>query len=231
MSGAIAKVFDVPWTIRDTLAAMALVLVATVLTAILLHFVYEASVLQRGSALIPVVLMALQLGMLGVVWYFVTRRQAPTFAALGLVRARGRWALAMPWVALLGSLFFGAFYVGVVTAAGADFLLPPGLPSEPLGEGPVRWANFTIIGIVAPFAEELFFRAFMLAAFVNGLGVLRGAVGGSAIFAVSHGNIAILVPTFVSGLLLSWLYLRTRSLGPPFTAHAAQNLLALSVAG
>ena len=209
---------------------LALVLVSTVLAANLLHLVQGGSVLQSGSALIPVVLMTLQLLMLAAVWYFVMRKHAAPFPALGMVRPRGRWALAWPWVALSGSLLFGALYVGAVTAGGAEFLLPPALPLESLGEGPVRWANFTIIGVAAPFAEEVFFRAFMLAAFVNGLGVFRGAVAGSAVFAVSHGDIAILVPTFVSGLFLSWLYLKTRSLGPPFTAHAAQNLLALSVA-
>jgi membrane protease YdiL (CAAX protease family) len=37
------------------------------------------------------------------------------------------------------------------------------------------------------------------------------------------------IPLFVTGLLLSWLYLRTGSIWPPFAAHAAQNLLALAV--
>ena len=50
-----------------------------------------------------------------------------------------------------------------------------------------------------------------------------------AIFAASHGNVSILVPVFVSCLILSWLYLKTRSQIPSFTAHAAQNILALSV--
>jgi len=87
-----------------------------------------------------------------------------------------------------------------------------------------------VIGVAAPFAEEVFFRGFMLAAFVNALGVLRGSLVGSAVFALSHGNIALLAPTFVSGLFLAWLYLTTRSLGPSFAAHAVQNLLALSLA-
>ena len=222
--------FDVPWKVRDTMYAIALVLVATLLTANLLHFVQDESVLRSGSAIVPAVLMLLQLLMLAVVWYFVAGKYSAPPRALGLVWTRGRRALALPGVALLGSILFSALYVAVVGAAGAEFLLPPPIPSEPLGEGPVRWANFMVIGVAAPFTEEIFFRAFMLAALVNALGTLRGAVAGSAVFAVSHGNIAILVPTFVSGLLLSWLYITTRSVGPPFIAHAAQNLLALSVA-
>ena len=35
--------------------------------------------------------------------------------------------------------------------------------------------------------------------------------------------VGVLIPAFVSGLLLSWLYVKTRSIVPPIIAHAAQN--------
>ena len=41
--------------------------------------------------------------------------------------------------------------------------------------------------------------------------------------------VGVLVPAFVSGLILSWLYLKTGSIVPPVIAHAAQNLLVLAV--
>ena len=50
----------------------------------------------------------------------------------------------------------------------------------------------------------------------------------SAVFAAAHASLAVVLPLFVIGLLLSWLYLRTGSIWPPFAAHAAQNLLALA---
>jgi membrane protease YdiL (CAAX protease family) len=58
---------------------------------------------------------------------------------------------------------------------------------------------------------------------------LWGVCGASALlFAFSHGAVGLLVPVFVSGLLLAWLFLRSRSLGASMTAHALQNALAFT---
>jgi membrane protease YdiL (CAAX protease family) len=51
----------------------------------------------------------------------------------------------------------------------------------------------------------------------------------SALFAAAHLSVGAAVPAFVSGMLLAWLYLRTRSIWPPVTAHALQNFIAVSV--
>ena len=222
--------FDVPWKVRDTMYAIALVLVATLLTANLLHFVQDESVLRSGvshcscgpdAAAAPDVGGGLVLRSGQILGATAgpgpgldprppgagpARCRAPREHPVqrAVRRGRGRCRRRVP-------------------SATADSV-------GTSGRGTRAVANFMVIGVAAPFTEEIFFRAFMLAALVNALGTLRGAVAGSAVFAVSHGNIAILVPTFVSGLLLSWLYITTRSVGPPFIAHAAQNLLALSVA-
>ena len=89
----------------------------------------------------------------------------------------------------------------------------------------------TVIAIVAwgPFAEELFFRGFILAALIGPLGPLRAAAVSSALFAAAHVSIEAALPVFVTGMLLAWLYLRTRSIWPPVTAHALQNFIAVSV--
>ena len=39
----------------------------------------------------------------------------------------------------------------------------------------------------------------------------------------------VLVPIFITGFLLAWLYHRTGSLWPNIVAHAGQNALALVV--
>ena len=230
MNGTAERVFEIPWRVKDALLATALAFGATIVIIVAVSILVDDASIDRGSwvataafATLSAVLVALAL------WVTVVRYGAHP-RRLGLVRARGRWSIALPWVALVGSLTFSLIYVNVVTAAGAEFLRPEPVPSEPLGEGAMRWANFFIIGLVGPFAEEIFFRGFLLASLVNAVGQLRGALLGSVIFALAHGDIRIMVPVFTSGMLLSWLYLKTRSLGPPITAHAAQNLLALSVA-
>ena len=87
-----------------------------------------------------------------------------------------------------------------------------------------------ILVVVGPLAEEVFFRGFLLMAFVQGIGVIPGLIVTSAIFAVSHGDPAVMLPVFASGVSLSVVYLLTRSIWPSVVAHSAQNYLAVTFA-
>ena len=220
----------VPWNARDALLATATVAVAGLAVVGVLSWVRiglgpDVSALLTSTAfvLLPGLLVAS-------VWVFGIRRYRAPWRALGLARPQARWSLLLPWVVLLGSLGFGGVYVLVLTAAGVDSAIPAPIPESALGEGPYRVINVAVIAFIGPLAEEMFFRGFLLAALVQSLGIFRGAIAGSAVFAVLHFDIAIMVPVFVSGLLLSWLYLRTRSIWPSLTAHVAQNLIVVAVA-
>ena len=135
----------------------------------------------------------------------------------------------MPWLALMGSLAFTGVYSAVVSALGLDSLELPPIEEGLLGQGAIRVLNSVVIAGWAPFAEEVFFRGFILAALVPSLGMVRAAIVGSVVFAAAHLTLGTMVPIFVTGLLLSWLYLRSRSIWPPLVAHMAQNLIAVSV--
>ena len=167
--------------------------------------------------------------MLSAAWTFGVKRYNATWQALGLRRPQATRSFTMPWIALMGSLLFTGLYAATVSALGLEALEPPPIEEDLLGRGGIRALNSVIIAGWAPFAEEVFFRGFILAALVSPLGVVRAAVVGSAVFAAAHVDPGTLVPIFVTGLLLSWLYLRSRSIWPPLIAHMAQNLIAVSV--
>ena len=86
-----------------------------------------------------------------------------------------------------------------------------------------------VLVIIGPFAEELFFRGFILAAMIKSIGIVPGITIASLIFAISHGEVAIIVPVFASGVILSLLYIKTGSLWPPLAAHSTQNYLAVAL--
>jgi membrane protease YdiL (CAAX protease family) len=48
------------------------------------------------------------------------------------------------------------------------------------------------------------------------------------VFSAFHLAPGVLLPVFVTGLLLAWLYHRTGSLWPCMAAHAGQNAIALA---
>ena len=87
-----------------------------------------------------------------------------------------------------------------------------------------------LVTVVAPLAEEFFFRGFCFTALWRWLGWLPGAVSAGAIFAFIHiGSVAavFLPPLVLLGFLLCVLYKQTGSLLPCFALHALNNSLAM----
>jgi len=76
--------------------------------------------------------------------------------------------------------------------------------------------------ILAPFSEELFFRAFLTPKI--------GVIGAAVVFALSHiayGSIVEVVGAFVLGLIFSLVYVRSKSITPCIAMHIAYNALAI----
>ena len=162
------------------------------------------------------------------VWVFAVRRRGASTASLGMRTVGPRAMYLLPAAVLVLSLASTAVYATLVSRFGPGFLEPPELSGELLGTGVQRAVTVVAIVLWGPFSEELFFRGFVLAALVGPLGPVRAAVASSALFALAHVAIGVIIPIFITGMLLAWLYLRTRSIWPPMTAHVLQNLIAVS---
>ena len=64
----------------------------------------------------------------------------------------------------------------------------------------------------------------------NRWGMAPGLLASAAVYAILHISPGVLLPVFVTGLLLGGLYAYTRSLWPAVAIHGAQNGLALLAA-
>jgi membrane protease YdiL (CAAX protease family) len=124
------------------------------------------------------------------------------------------------------------------------FPVTPVSPLPPTGE-PVGFAVSLLAGvIVAPFGEEILFRAFATTAWVRGLGYPRGMVLAALIFAFAHvltinGTTAgeafgLAIVGFGSripvALALGWIFLRRGTVWASFGLHAAFNGILLILA-
>jgi uncharacterized protein len=87
--------------------------------------------------------------------------------------------------------------------------------------------------VIAPIAEELFFRGVALNAWAREYGVRRAIVLSALLFALIHASLAAFVPIFVLGLALAIIYRRSGNLASSIALHATFNgisvLLALLV--
>jgi uncharacterized protein len=90
-------------------------------------------------------------------------------------------------------------------------------------------AVVAIVGF-APLAEEIFFRGVAYAGWRREHGVRRATIGSAVLFAVIHFSLLGLVPIFLLGLWLAWLYERTRSLLSSIVLHATFNGISVAIA-
>jgi hypothetical protein len=77
--------------------------------------------------------------------------------------------------------------------------------------------------VVAPFCEELLFRGFLYPVAKKFTGPWLAALSSALFFASAHGNLSALLPLFLFGLLLVWIYEKTGSLWAPIAVHFCFN--------
>ena len=219
----------VPWSAIDAVHGIGLFTVGGILTVLVLgRFRGASGASGTADEAITTLGIAVLTGLLlAAVWLFAIRRHDAQWRSLGLGRPAVGSDFVLAILCLTLSIGFLGVYVALVDAFGPDLLVPEPIDADNLGSSVFRVINVAVVGLIGPFAEEVFFRGFLLTAFVPSLGVFRAAALASAVFAISHIDLGVAVPFFVTGLLLSWLYVKTRSIWPPLLAHVAQNVLAI----
>lgn len=85
---------------------------------------------------------------------------------------------------------------------------------------------FISLVIIAPIAEELFFRGFLYRGLRRSWPVWIAAVVTSGLFALAHGQWNVGVDVFVLSLALIYVYQKTNNLWLCIGMHATKNLLA-----
>lgn len=82
--------------------------------------------------------------------------------------------------------------------------------------------------IMAPLAEETFFRGFIFAGLIRYVGPYAAMIISGAIFATFHvtsgDTVGLILPFTVVGAVFAWLYYRTGSIWPSIGAHLVFNL-------
>jgi membrane protease YdiL (CAAX protease family) len=141
-----------------------------------------------------------------------------------------RYVLAgLGWgvLAWLGSTVVLYLVTELLTAIGQP---PPVAPAEQAIELLDPWLIVATIVIFAPIAEELFFRGVVFNAWLREAGRPWAYVGSAALFAAIHLSLVSLLPIFLLGLALAWVYERTRSLLAPIVMHATVNGISVALA-
>ena len=84
-----------------------------------------------------------------------------------------------------------------------------------------------VLVIVAPIVEETLFRGFILQSFLARFGPKTASTISAVIFALMHFEFQSIGKILVLGLILNWLFMRTKSIWPGIGFHVLNNAVAL----
>jgi membrane protease YdiL (CAAX protease family) len=154
----------------------------------------------------------------------------PLPAQFGLRRTRVWPALGWMVLAFLAFYVFTAAWVAIVGANTDDQKLTDQLGVD-RSTAAMLGAAF-LVSVVAPMAEEFFFRGFFFGALRNWRGPWPAAIITGLVFGSIHvgsSDAALLLPLAFFGFVLCLLRERTGSLWPCIILHCANNSLAFGV--
>lgn len=89
------------------------------------------------------------------------------------------------------------------------------------------WAGILTISVVGPVFEELLFRGAVTRALLRQNSPRKAILLSALLFGVFHLNPAQMLPAFLMGILLAWVYYKTASLIPCILMHILNNTLSV----
>lgn len=168
-----------------------------------------------------------QIIMAGAVYAFV-RSRGSSWQTLGFRRFKLRRAIGVVITGFVG------FMIAAVLATAALEQVAPTVDLEAQQQIAFTAAGnqveiilaFAALVIIAPLAEELLFRGFLLPALGRRLGVATAIIGSSLIFGLLHPPAVTMVIIGVFAIFLALAYTRSGSLWPAIILHSSKNLIA-----
>ena len=229
-----------PWRVWVAPAAIAAGLTAGVIGSSLVAVIGQpagSSVSHPTPAVALIGDLVFDLSFVGAALYFAGLHSPLQARDFGFRRVSPRVGIAAVLAAGIGYYLLTAVYAQLVHLHGSDKL-----PSE-LGAGKstvALAAAGVFVCVLAPVAEEFFFRGFLFGALrrwrlvVAGrdLGIWVAAVITGILFGLAHTGSAssqYLIPLGFLGFVLCLVRWRTRSLYPCIALHSINNSLALGV--
>jgi membrane protease YdiL (CAAX protease family) len=129
---------------------------------------------------------------------------------------------------------FGILYGYIVESLGWSILELPDLSRPDYREalflqGHLVIVNFIVIAVWTPICEEILFRGFIYGGLRNSWGQMPAAIFSAILFSLIHLHLGLIIPVFIMGMILTLLYMRTKSIWPCILVHAINNAVTLTV--
>ena len=212
-----AQIYSVPWSVGDTWLGVILLIVLSVgmLVAVLMGI--NAQFMQNIGVLFLEMIYILPIALI-----FLWRRIHWKYLGFGKFTLD---VIGIGCGLLIGGYAIIIAHNALLYAFGIDAQGDQIFEIFDQLESPI-W--FFITGaVIAPIVEEIFFRGFLFQGFRQKYGWMPAIFLSSAIFGAAHLDPVSLIPTFVLGCVLAYVYHRSNSVWPGMIFHAAINSFSL----
>lgn len=223
-----------PWGIFDLLFALLLTVVALLAVTLTFVLILSAAGIESspaesagGAAGALIAQLVIDAAAVGIAALFSLTKYRLSLRAWGL---RPRRLFHAKWSVLVLLASFGtlAAYQGIVTALGLQELeARENVPEGLLDHAAVVPLTIFLVAVVAPLAEEIFFRGFFFGGLRRPLGLYGAAIVSGLLFSVIHVQgsdyVGLVIPFGIIGFMLAVLAARTGSLWNAILVHFGFN--------
>ena len=216
-----------PWDGADAALGALAAVVATFVAVIIVSLALQGDDEAASGAILQLALTgALNVVFIGIVWGLAVRRRGASWSDLGMRRWGGGALWAIP-AAVVVMLAIVVAYGVVIDALGWQEEIELEIFNDRrIG---VLAAASALAIIAAPVVEELFFRGFVMQGLTRHMTPVKAALLSSVLFALAHVRPVTYAPIFLIGLVLAFVFLKTRSLPLAMAAHAIYNAIVVAV--
>lgn len=229
----------VSWGLRDVVRALLLVVLIPIITFAFFIVLSKIGVIPKNiveavktndilfSALVELIVLGAEAGVL--IW--IAKKRQAKLADFGF----RKFNVIKTILFIIGSFLVLSAIVAIVYAVlvwlwpsfNANEAQDVGFEYGKAGIG--LWFSFFSTVVLAPVVEEIYFRGFIMPATTKRFGWLIGITVSAVLFAILHLQLNVIVYTFVFGIILAALYIKTKSIIPSIILHIMNNLIAFSI--
>ncbi len=219
---AIPEEHRVPWTVRDVWIGVLVLALWFVFVLGFMALVYVMSwEIDQGLAV-----SVLEAALIIPVWWLTVRKYKVSWRALGW-RGFGAGYIALGCGLMILSSGFNFLYSSFLLFFDLQMQVDLTAVFDELAS---PWLFLLGGAIIAPLAEEVFFRGFVFAGLRQRYGWQKAALLSAALFALIHFSPLTFAPLFILGYIWAFLYHASNSLWPAVLMHMTSNTLALGAA-
>ena len=167
----------------------------------------------------------------GAVYGVLIYRRGFSWADLGVRPIDRKWMV--PAVLAAFACLFAAGAISQITERYFNTPMIDQYETDLIPPGGITWQYavtlVATIGILVPIAEELLFRGVLYTWLRQRLSILPCTLISATLFALAHGNRQMAIQIFVVGIVLAWIYEKSRSILVSGLVHMTVNTFSLAV--